>query len=76
MVFDYDLAFHIYLTGYPSCNTDFCRSWYPPFSMFCPSFTPSNGYLTSTSQAARDVRASYDIIANVFESIVYFFRRL
>jgi hypothetical protein len=35
-----------------------------------------HGYLTSISQAARDVRASYDIIADVFEYIVYFFRRL
>ena len=32
--------------------------------------------MTSTSQAARDNRASYDIIAGVFENIVYFFRRL
>jgi hypothetical protein len=36
----------------------------------------SDTYLTSTSQAARDVCASYDIIADVFEHIVYFFRRL
>ena len=26
---------HIYLTGYPTCKPDFCRSWYPPFSMYC-----------------------------------------
>jgi hypothetical protein len=32
--------------------------------------------LTSTSQAARNVRASYNSIADVFEYIVYFFRRL
>jgi len=32
--------------------------------------------LTSTSQAARGVRARYDVIADVFKYIVYFFRRL
>jgi hypothetical protein len=32
--------------------------------------------LTSTSQAARDVRAGYGIIAGIFEYIVQFFRRL
>jgi hypothetical protein len=32
--------------------------------------------LTPTSQAARDVRAGYGIIAGVFEYIVQFFRRL
>ena len=35
-----------------------------------------HSYLTSTSQAARDIRTSYDIIADVFEYIVDFFRRL
>ena len=46
------------------------------FQYVLQSFTPSHGYLTFTSQAARGVRASYDIIADVFEYIVYFFRRL
>ncbi len=34
------------------------------------------GHLTSLSQAAGDVHASYDIIADIFEYILYFFRRL
>jgi hypothetical protein len=68
-------ATHILLTGIFACDSDIFRDW-------CPTFSESPYWLrvghcnAHTSQAAKDARASQDILIDIFERVEMFFRRL
>ena len=64
------------LTGFLTCESNFCRCGRPPFSVYPHSLYLRTGNLISTSQAAREVRASQSTIIEIFERMESFFLRL
>jgi hypothetical protein len=66
----------IYLVGFLTCESDLCRCRRPAFSVYPYSLFIRTGNLMSTSQAARDVRASHGTIIDIFERMESFFLRL
>ena len=62
------------MAGILACECDLCRSRRSPFSAYSLYFAWT--IVSHTSQAAKDVRASQDILIDVFERIEMFFRRL
>ena len=66
---------HIYLEGTHTCKRNFLRNWRTPFGLYLQYFGVGH-YNTYISQVAKDVRASQDTLADIFERIGMFFRRL
>jgi len=67
---------HGHLTGILARESDFCWNWRPAFGAYpisCLLTDHGNGFIF---QAAKDVRASQDILIDIFERIENFFRRL
>ena len=65
-----------HLAGILACHRNIFRDWRPPFSAY-PSYRhrvcDCNDCI---SQAAKDARASQDILIDIFERVEMFFRRL
>ena len=66
----------ICLAGFLTCESGFCRCRCPPFGVYAHSLYLRTGNLMSTSQTARDVRASHGTIFDIFERMESFFWRL
>ena len=66
----------VYLAGFLTCESDLCRNWGSPFSVYSHSLYLRTGNLMSTSQAVRDFRASHSTIVDIFERMESFFMRL
>jgi hypothetical protein len=67
---------HGYLTGILARESDFCWNWRPAFGAFSISCLLTDHGNSFIFQAAKDVRASQDILIDIFERIENFFRRL
>ena len=66
----------IYLVGFLTCENDLCRIRRPPFSVYLHFLYLRTDNLMSSSQAARDVRASHSTVIDIFERMESFFLRL
>ena len=67
---------HIHLAGIFASDRDIFRDRCPPYSAY-PSYRLRVGHSNArTSQAAKDARASQDILIDIFERVEMFFRRL
>ena len=67
---------HIHLSGIFSRECDICWDRRPPFGLYSSCWVLYGPFNAHIYQAAKDARASQDILIDIFERIEMFFRRL
>jgi len=67
---------HTYFSGFLTSESDLCWSRCSPLGVYPPESTFRTRINIYDPQAAKDVRASQDTLADMFERIENFFRRL